>query len=49
MAPRSARKGDIIYVLLDRSIPVVLRRHEGRDSYEFIGECYIHEYVNGES
>jgi hypothetical protein len=48
MAPCRARKGDIICVLLGCSIPIVLQEHEDEDSYEFVGKCYLHRFMNGE-
>ncbi|KAK6438481.1 hypothetical protein LTR95_005317 [Oleoguttula sp. CCFEE 5521] len=52
MAPRAARKGDVLAVLLGCSVPVVLRRNaesEHGDRYELIGECYLHGFMNGEA
>ena len=56
MTPYRAKKGDLICVLLGCSIPVVLRKRENErlegfigDSYEFIGECYLHGFMNGEA
>lgn len=48
MGPCRAQKGDRICVLLGCSIPLVLRPREGKSSYEVIGECYLHGYMNGE-
>jgi hypothetical protein len=48
MAPRRIQKGDQICVLLGYSIPLVLRKSESGSLYEVIGECYLHEYMNGE-
>ncbi|KAI0174644.1 heterokaryon incompatibility protein-domain-containing protein [Pestalotiopsis sp. NC0098] len=50
MAPPQARKGDLVCVLLGCSVPVVLREvHVGQQSmYRFIGECYLHGFMNGE-
>lgn len=48
MAACRARKGDVVCVLYGCSIPVLLREgKEGR--YEFIGECYVDGYMNGEA
>jgi hypothetical protein len=56
MTPYRAKKGDLICVLLGCSIPVVLRKREQEwsegfigESYEFIGECYLHGFMNGEA
>lgn len=48
MAPYRVQKGDRICVLLGCNIPLVLRRREGESSYEVIGECYVHGFMNGE-
>lgn len=48
MAPCGTVKGDVLSVLLGCSVPVVLRKLEGTDAFEFIGECYVHGYMNGE-
>lgn len=48
-APRQARKGDLIYVLLGCSIPLVLRPVKTKiNTFELIGECYVDGYMNGE-
>jgi hypothetical protein len=56
MVSRRARKGDLVCVLFGCSIPVVLRKfstgcseNSKEDSYEFIGECYLHGFMNGEA
>ena len=46
MAPPRADKGDDVCVLFGCSVPVVLRKRHG--TWEFIGECYLHGYMNGE-
>ena len=50
MAPSRAMKGDVVAVLFGCSVPVLLRpRDQERTTYAFIGECYVHGYVNGEA
>ena len=46
MAPARSRKGDVVVVLYGCSVPVLLRPHQ--DQYEFIGECFVHGYMEGE-
>ncbi|KAK0725105.1 heterokaryon incompatibility protein-domain-containing protein [Lasiosphaeris hirsuta] len=46
MAPLRAKKGDVVCVLFGCSVPVVLRSQGA--SFEFIGECYLDGYMNGE-
>ena len=47
MAACRARKGDIICVLFGCSIPVLLREQE-EGTYQFIRECYLDGFMNGE-
>lgn len=60
VAPRQAKKGDAICVLFGCNVPVILRPYpqEGDDNtgsaklagmYEFIGECYVDGFMNGEA
>lgn len=48
MAPCGTVKGDMIAVFFGCSVPAVLRRLHGSEAFEFIGECYVHGYMNGE-
>jgi hypothetical protein len=43
-----AQKDDQAWVLLGYSVPLVLRKCEGKENFEVIGECYLHGYMNGE-
>ena len=47
MAPARADKEFVVAVLFGCSVPVVLNP-VGRGIYEFIGECYVHGYMEGE-
>jgi len=47
MAPPEAKNGDVVCVLFGCSVPVVLRKRHDL-GWEFIGECYLHGYMNGE-
>ena len=48
MAPQKARKGDVVCVLYGASVPFILRpMHD--DCYEFIGESYLHGFMEGEA
>ena len=52
LAPQEARKGDLICILYGCSVPILLRRHTADKSdihYEFIGECYVHDLMDGEA
>lgn len=49
MSPSQAKKNDLVCVLFGCSVPVVLRPVTGiDDTYEFVGECYLDGYMNGE-
>ncbi|KAK0656997.1 heterokaryon incompatibility protein-domain-containing protein [Cercophora newfieldiana] len=50
MAPRDAKKGDIVCVLFGCSIPLVLRSVPGREweAYQLVGECFMAGFMNGE-
>ena len=45
--PLEARREDEVFVLLNCSVPVVLRR-VGPRQREVVGECYLNSYMNGE-
>lgn len=45
--PWNTLPGDLIYVLIGCSMPVVLRPH-GRGRFRVLGECYLHGIMNGE-
>lgn len=48
LAPKSARKGDQVYVLLGCQSPMLLRPGEpGR--WSVVGECYTHGFMDGEA
>lgn len=47
MMPELTRSGDLLCVLFGSRMPVILRHMEGH--YIFIGECYVHGLMYGES
>ncbi|KAF1967310.1 hypothetical protein BU23DRAFT_573334 [Bimuria novae-zelandiae CBS 107.79] len=49
MTPNRSKKGDVISILYGCSVPVVLRKYDKTDQYQFIGECYVDGYMNGEA
>ena len=53
LAPEECRKGDFICILYGCSVPIILRRHDTNPVddmyYEFIGECYVHDLMDGEA
>lgn len=48
LAPQACREGDWIVVLLGCQSPMVLRPNDD-GSFIVIGECYVHEIMNGEA
>lgn len=48
LAPMRARKNDIVCVLYGCSIPIVLREEE-KGRFSFIGECFLHGFMDGEA
>lgn len=49
MAPGAARKGDVVFVLVGCSVPVVLRRSDGDEAYVVVGECFLPGFMKGEA
>jgi hypothetical protein len=44
-----SRPGDIVVVMYGSSVPMVLRPTFGANTYHFIGECYLHGFMDGEA
>jgi hypothetical protein len=50
LGPRYTNEGDIICILFGCSVPTILRRSEWpNETYQFIGECFIDERMDGEA
>ena len=56
LGPGDLREGDIVVVLFGCSVPVILRNVSaipnlslGKDTYELVGEAYIHGMMDGEA
>jgi WD repeat-containing protein 55 len=49
LLPRGTKLGDQICVFLGSHIPFVIRRQETGESYQLVGECYIHGIMHGET
>ena len=48
--PRTAQAGDIVSLMRGSPVPVVIRpSQQGGDSYLMIGQCYIHDIMDGEA
>jgi hypothetical protein len=49
IAPKSARQGDVICILLGCEFPVVLRPLADRDSFDLVGGCFVTGLMEGEA
>jgi hypothetical protein len=52
LGPGAAERGDLICILFGCSVPVVLRKIEGREGREYfqlVGECYVLGLMSGEA
>jgi Heterokaryon incompatibility protein (HET)/Clr5 domain len=50
LAPEGTTSEDVVAVLLGCTVPMILRAVDsGTQSFKLIGECYIHELMNGEA
>jgi hypothetical protein len=47
--PEQAQQGDLVCVLFGCSVPVVLRKRQEENRYTFIGECYLHGFMDAEA
>lgn len=49
--PDQSQEGDLICVLFGCSVPVILRKREegAGGGYRFIGECYVHNFMDAEA
>ena len=47
--PQEVQPGDLVCVLFGCSVPVVLRKRTDQESYQFIGECYLHGFMDAEA
>jgi hypothetical protein len=48
-APWTAEEGDIVCMLFGCSVPVILRKLQDQNSYDFVGECYLHGFMDAEA
>jgi len=48
VVPSDAEIGDEIWVLQKGHVLYVLRRSEKQDGHVFVGECYVHGFMDGE-
>ncbi|KFY34036.1 hypothetical protein V495_08222 [Pseudogymnoascus sp. VKM F-4514 (FW-929)] len=47
--PQGAMVGDLVCVLYGCSVPVLLRKRPYDGSYRFLGECYLHGFMDAEA
>lgn len=47
LVPPLSRPGDIVYIILGMQTPFVLRQKDDH-RYELVGECYVHDIMDGE-
>lgn len=48
LAPTRSRKDDIVCVLYGCSVSIALREEE-KGRFSFIGECFLHGFMDGEA
>ena len=48
LGPPDCKKDDIVAILWGCSVPVILRRRAGDQSYELVGKCYLQGCMDGE-
>ena len=47
--PRGANIGDQVCVFLGACVTFVIRKLRGRNEYQLVGECYVHDIMDGEA
>jgi hypothetical protein len=48
LAPQIAKEGDLCAVISGMSVPVILRKIEGKDRYSLVGEAFVLGKMDGE-
>ena len=49
LAPLAATQGDQIWFLAGAKVPYILRPTDEADTFELVGEAYLHGYMHGEA
>ncbi|KAG8530604.1 uncharacterized protein KY384_004642 [Bacidia gigantensis] len=49
VVPKAARVGDTIAILMGGDVPILLRPDPSDHKYEFVGECYMHGFMDGQA
>ncbi|KAI1161520.1 heterokaryon incompatibility protein-domain-containing protein [Nemania serpens] len=47
LAPEKAMKGDLVCVLFGCSVPVLLRQSDQKETFTFVGECFLDGFMEG--
>ena len=47
--PRGANVGDQVCVFIGVCVPFVIRKLGGRNEYQLVGECYVHDIMDGQA
>ena len=47
--PRGANFGDQVCVFIGACVPFVIRKLGGGNEYQLVGECYVHDIMDGEA
>lgn len=47
LAPAAAKVGDVVCIFFGGQVPYVIRKKQGSEEFEFIGECYLNGLMDG--
>ena len=49
VVPDFAEVGNVVAILMGCSVPVMLRKEDGEDEFEFVGECYMNGMMSSDA
>ncbi|KAJ4990240.1 heterokaryon incompatibility protein [Stagonosporopsis vannaccii] len=49
LGPSALKETDVVVVLFGGSVPFILRRLKGQGHYRLVGECYVHDVMDGQA
>lgn len=49
MVAENAMKGDLVCLLYGCSVPIILRKHQHKNEFTVVGECFLDGCMNGEA
>ncbi|KAK0627606.1 heterokaryon incompatibility protein-domain-containing protein [Immersiella caudata] len=49
VGPKEMQPDDQVCIIYGTRVPFIIRQCEEKEGYTFVGECYIREYMNGET